>query len=58
MSTYTVDWENIANKSYTPVFARINEVSCNHKSDVESIMKRTFGNKIKINKVIKKKERK
>ena len=58
MSTYTVNWENITNKSYSPVFTRTNEVSCNHKADVESVMKRVFGNKIKTNKVIKKKESK
>ena len=55
MSTHTVNWDNVTNKGYTPVFTRTNEVSCNHKTDVESIMKRAFGNKIKINKVTKKK---
>ncbi len=55
MSTYTVNWENVTSKSYAPVFTRTNEVSCNHKVDVESIMKRVFGNKTKINKIIKKK---
>lgn len=58
MSTYTVSWENVTNKSYAPVFKRKNEVRCNTKTGVESIMQRVFGNKIKINKITVKKESK
>ena len=58
MSTYTVNWENTTNKSYTPVFTRENEVSCSKKTDVETMMQRIFGKKIKINKVTKNKENK
>lgn len=58
MSTYTVSGENVTNKSYAPVFKRKNEVRCNTKTGVESIMQMVFGKKIKINKITMKKENK